>query len=44
MGLFNFRKNNEREKAAVTMLPVINPAEQPAETVSTDSANTTDDS
>ena len=44
MGLFNFRKNNEREKAAVTMLPVINPAEQPAETVCTDSANTSDSS
>lgn len=44
MGLFNFWNNNKREKAAVTMLPVINPAEQPAETVSTDSANTADGS
>ena len=42
MGLFNFWNNNKREKAAVTMLPVINPAEQPAETVSTDSADTAD--
>lgn len=39
MGLLNFWKNNsEREKAAITMLPVINPSEQSAETVSTDSA------
>jgi len=44
MGLFNFLKNSEREKAVVSMLPVVNTSEESVEKVSSDSANTVEQS